>query len=285
MVLACDVWKTEDVQLTDLGPGVDYIYPADCGLLQISKTVTIDPGVVIAFSELAGILVNEGGKLLANGTKEKPIILQGTANKKGFWSGVRIMSVTTSELKFVQIKNAGIPADGQTLFSLDPAALIISGQARADIQDCLIEGSGSKGVEVGSGVNALKWERNTITGCDTRPLSISLPHVAALDKESSFSGNKDDRVELFGGAIKGEHTWKNIGVPYLKQEVGLSVRENSGLTLEPGVTIIFGAGTALVASGGYISAKGTESREDRATWRRRRGDGPVARCFHPHRRP
>ena len=256
-VLECDAWKTEDGQLTDLGPGVDYVFPADCGTIQISKTLTIDPGVVIAFHELTDMLVNESGKLLANGTKEKPIILQGTTNKKGHWDGLRVASVTTSELKFVQIKNAGIPPGGQTL--LYPAALYLSGPARVDMQDCLIEGSGANGVDVSRSINSLKWERNTITGSDAKPLSISPPHVTALDKESSFSGNKDDRIELYSGDVRGEQTWKNLGVPYLRQELSIVVREDSGLILEPGVTILFGAGTALVAGDGYISAKGTEA--------------------------
>ncbi|MEO0439007.1 MAG: hypothetical protein AAF098_19145, partial [Pseudomonadota bacterium] len=83
---------------------VDYFVKAG-QVVNITKSLTIDPGVVIEFEENAGLGVYDAGVLNAQGTEDRPIVLRGKEDRPGYWRGIHTESQTL--LEHVEVKNAG----------------------------------------------------------------------------------------------------------------------------------------------------------------------------------
>ncbi len=94
-------------------------------------TLSIEPGTKIFFHKDAGLCVK--GKLLAKGSLQKPILMQGDRREKSFddvpfqWNGVLLYSGSQkSELDFVEIKNANIGLQVGTIEHAGGASVKIS---------------------------------------------------------------------------------------------------------------------------------------------------------------
>ncbi|MDX9882342.1 MAG: hypothetical protein RBS73_09765 [Prolixibacteraceae bacterium] len=82
-------------------------------IVDSTATLTIEPGAKIYFHKDAGLYVR--GKLIANGTFDKPIVMQGDRLEDVYsdvpdqWNGVLLYSGSyKNEMNFVEIKNANI---------------------------------------------------------------------------------------------------------------------------------------------------------------------------------
>ncbi len=94
-------------------------------------TLTIEPGTKIYFHKDAGLYVR--GKLIANGTFDKPIIMQGDRLEDVYsdvpdqWNGVLLYSGSyKNEMNFVEIKNANIGLQVGTIEHSGYASLKLS---------------------------------------------------------------------------------------------------------------------------------------------------------------
>ncbi len=100
-------------------------------ILDSSAVLTIDAGTKVYFHKDAGLYVR--GKLLANGTFDKPIVFQGDRLEDVYsdvpdqWNGVLLYSGShKNELNFVEIKNANIGLQVGTIEHEGYASVTIS---------------------------------------------------------------------------------------------------------------------------------------------------------------
>ena len=96
-----------------------------------AATLTIEPGTKIYFHKNAGL--NVWGKLIANGTYERPIVMQGDRLEDAYsdvpdqWNGLLLYSGShKNEMNFVEIKNANIGLQVGTLEHEGNASLKLS---------------------------------------------------------------------------------------------------------------------------------------------------------------
>lgn len=96
------------------------------------------------------------------------------------------------------------------------------------------------------------------------PVIARLDNVNTLLSDNDFQGNETDAVFLDGSSeLTVKSTWRALNVPYRTNvQIWVGVENNSTLTLEPGVTIEFAAGTTLNVGryGGDLIAKGTKDK-------------------------
>lgn len=150
------------------------------------KTLTIEPGTIIAGEKRSKgtLIIDRGGKIMANGTKEKPIVF--TSNQeagdrdRGDWGGIIILG------------NARVNLNSPSIEGVEPA-VTYGGTADND-------GSGS-----------LTFVRCEFAGIELTPNNetngITLGGVGSDTKFEnimvSFGG--DDGIEWFGGAVNGKY--------------------------------------------------------------------------------
>lgn len=166
-------------------------------------TLTIEPGTIIKGAQgleanAAALVIDQGGKLLAEGTSEKPIIFtsiddnikQGekagtnlSASNNGLWGGVILLGKApisvAGDLKTAQIE--GIPANESY------------GQYGGDD---VADNSGSlKYISIRHG-GALIGQDNEING-----LTLGGVGSGTVIENIEIVGNQDDGIEWFGGSV------------------------------------------------------------------------------------
>jgi len=218
--------------LANTGRSCDYLLK---GALTIKAKVVIEPGVRIRADANSSIRVEEDGQLLAGGTAQLPIIMQGTSANPGHWRGITVRSSVLNVLQFVQVADAGKFCDHLDCTS---TAAINFHNGEAGIIDSVVSNSAYYGVSI-SGPTALAFKRNKFFnngGPGVRIIS-SLAH--ALDTETDYAGvgqpNGIPMPEIIG--IGGSASpWKKLPTPYFIS--GIYELETGIWDVEPGVEIV-----------------------------------------------
>ena len=142
IVLSCEaistatVWKNTDAE-------VDYIVPNSC-IIDVTASLTIQPGTVIEFEPGAGLGVIEKGVLDAAGTNAKPIIFKGANDGHGTWRGIHI-ETQNNRLMEVKIVNAG----GDHVYCCkEPASLFLKDASISGFNNVTIEKGLGAGIYV-----------------------------------------------------------------------------------------------------------------------------------------
>lgn len=233
--------------------------PAACdylltGFVYIKSLLVIEPGVVVKADKDAVIWI-EGGDLIAAGTANARITLEGFSPLQGYWDGINI-STRAGEvrLEYVDIKDAG-----QTCATSGcrPAALSGFGGGQvtlrnSSISNSFVNGAILEGWLVGFSDN--RFYNNRWHG-----LVIDADRVGLLDKPSDYVGGVQPNglagIRLFGASqVTRPVTWKKLGAPYFLSSY---VEVSSVLTLEPGVKLIGDGGWLDIDVGGTLLAIGT----------------------------
>ncbi|WP_018341372.1 hypothetical protein [Cytophaga aurantiaca] len=161
------------------------------GLVYVNngKTLTIPAGTLILGDKAskASLVINRGGKLIANGTASKPIIFTSSApapyKNYGDWGGIVICGKAPNN------QGTDITVEGPTDFSVTTGNGIYGGTDEAD-------NSGSLSyvrLEFGGIVYSPDKEINGLTLCSVGS-ATTIDHI-----QVSYSG--DDAVEWFGGSV------------------------------------------------------------------------------------
>jgi hypothetical protein len=224
-----------------------------------TATLTIAPGVKLVFAQGRSLDVDSDGVLKAIGTEQNPIIFTGALPSAGYWNGIRIDSVVTSELEHTVVEYAG--ADGFIDGSVGNAF-----GGRFSVKHSLIRHSSSYGVAVNDSSNGrlVAFENNTITLNELAPVYVPADQVGVLKANNNFAGNitdvggNRDYIQLDSSSdsdVVSEQTWSVTDVPYR-----LSGHDIEGrLTLSPGVTLEFSSdGRFDVRNDGVLIADGSE---------------------------
>ena len=254
---------SEDTVWEDRGDGVDYIIPGGtgCSPMQISAKLTIAPGVTIAMGPGSGLLVNEGGQLVAKGSDQAPIVFQGTETTPGHWGSIRIDSaVSPSELEFVTVRHAGPASTGPSLNESSSVRLV----GAVSLKDVTIEQGAAIGLVVTKknlGLTDQSLERVRVTGHAEAVLALTERVPLLGGAGNSFAGNTLDHVRLLDPSTKDTLSFPKLDVPYMIQaDSGLSITDDGALTLEPGVELVVPGGQSIAVSNrAKFIAKGTSA--------------------------
>lgn len=261
IVLDCDYFSEDRVLENDPDRPVDYI--VECWA-NVQGSLKIEPGVVIAFENHAGLRVNLDSKLFEiKGTAAEPVILTGTSKQKGHWRGIFL---TEAHNKNNVIEHAVIEyAGSQNLTGSSPVyegSLAIRGVSSTTPQALTlshveIKNGGSIGLDFhGIKKNATVSTSNlTITGNEGVPVKVSAGMAHIFDNTSSYTGNASDFFNITTSNYEIEDqtvNWQKLDVPYLV-DGRVHITTNGHLTIEAGVEMQFKSGAYLQATSGYVT--------------------------------
>ncbi|MGO1585896.1 MAG: hypothetical protein ACTHXJ_07980, partial [Mesonia sp.] len=107
ITLDCNYFQKNPNTILKDNPKAKIDYIITCWT-KIDGKLSIDPGVVIAFDQGAGIEFKDKSSFSMQGTAEKPIILTGKENTAGFWRGIYTYSPSSNNImSYVTIDYAG----------------------------------------------------------------------------------------------------------------------------------------------------------------------------------
>jgi hypothetical protein len=237
----------------DRGEGIDY--SCDC-VIKVNSKLTVEPGVVIQFANNAGIEVESAGSLQAVGSADNLVEFIGDIDVTGVWRGIFFRSNNVlNELNFCKITNAGSASfDGN---ATNKAAIRVRTLGQLKLRNSVISKNKAHGIlvdglETTSENPITSFANNQFLDNDGYPLSVIGSTITALDANSIFERNTNNKILIRGGRLYGDHTWKKQSIPYLIQDIVSAgyYGDNGNLTILPGVTIQF-AGNAGLCSGDY----------------------------------
>jgi hypothetical protein len=225
-----------------------------------SPKLTIEPGVVVRFQDGARLTIGYGapGSLIAQGTKESPILLTAASNKKaGAWPGIDFYPQTVSgqsKLSYVTIEYGGDAAAGAV--RLYSSAVLFEQVTVRDSESVGIQAdSKSEFAEGSTCINAIK---NGTFGITMYP-----DHVASIPELGTYTENKAGAVEVQGGMVERTATWGNIGEAYIiSEEVRVEGTLKPVLTITEGTKIAFNKDAQLTmgyGNDGALTVKGTQT--------------------------
>jgi hypothetical protein len=227
----CDLAKGEILKLTNRNDKVDYLFTCQ---FSVQGSLIIDPDVQIEFASATGFKVDDGS-IQAKGTAAKPIILTGKEKVKGAWKGVFVDSPDVkNELSHVVIDYAG---GGHFNSNGDTGGIIIYAGAFLKVKNSTIRNSKTYGINSSYGGSDITLENNTITACDT-PIIVDGVYPTTISG-GKYTGNTVDAIVVNSDQIAGNHTWKDLGVPYRISNRLVVIAEAGKLIIKPGVTIEF----------------------------------------------
>lgn len=179
----------------------------------VEAGITIEPGVVIQFTENAGNMVRTGF-LKAIGTAEKPIQLKGTLEIAGFWRGIYFQHGSIQhELTFTHISCSG----GSALDSNgDRGSVLLFGPGKVKMNNSKIEKSGHFGFNAPYSNCEFDVKNTLFTNCAKAPFNIEPEYMPLIDASNSYTNNAENyiAVQLNGGFLDGNSTVEALSIPY-----------------------------------------------------------------------
>ncbi len=257
------------------------------------STLTIDPGCTVKFDAGTGLTV--GGTLNASGTVGQPILMTRRDAGEG-WTGLAYGAASQGTLAYCTIEyasyypgTAAVRGDGYwpavehcTIRNNNYGALLsgITGAAVSVnnvFQNNAVNGIyclSSPGVQIAnqtltghtSSSGAIRifdcnnfriGTGNTITG-NTWAVTMdftSYPDAASVGNIPVAGNTNNDGLNCEGGTTGAVELWHPLGVPYVLTGA-CSIGSTGSLTIDPGCTVKFDAGTGLTV-GGTLNASGT----------------------------
>jgi hypothetical protein len=257
IMLSCDYFESDRTLKNDPEKPVDYIVTC---LSAVNGRITIEPGTVIVFEDDAALRVFPGGSLKAVGTASDSIIFRSKTPVKGAWRGIFFESSNiNNELAYCIIENAGgisFNSNGNR------GAIIIWTGARAKIKNCDIRSSETIGLSMEYGDAIVELNNTRIRLSNSVPVIALASYVDIFDLSSDFSGNGNNRLQIYGGEMGGKRI-KKTNVPYYFNATVFPDKHISSqgvLTIDPGVEIEMGNNAIiLVDDNGGLSSRGTAS--------------------------
>ncbi|MEW6079368.1 MAG: right-handed parallel beta-helix repeat-containing protein [Thermodesulfobacteriota bacterium] len=247
-----------------------------------SAVLTIAPGATVKFNAGTGLYVSYStytGAIYAVGTQENPITFTSNAANPapGDWRGIYFDNYTTdasTRLSYCIVEyggnttNANIYLDNASptiqncTIRHSSAHGIYLNASYPTISDCHISSNQSNGIYSENGTGS--HTGMTISGNEfvsNGGAAISTLGYINNITGSYGAGNGQDRIQVRAGNITGSCTWAKQDLPYAVTG-NVTIRNGAVLTIAPGATVKFNAGTGLYVSystyTGAICAVGTQ---------------------------
>lgn len=235
----------------------DYIVTADIG---VQAKLTVMPGVVIAFEEKKGMVINNSGGLSAKGSSDKKIVFTGVQAVKGYWAGIVFGNGNPlNELLHTEVNYAG----SNRIYTMSQATSIgVSELGYLKITHTAIQYGKDLGLSVANR-GRIEFGHNIFRDNDGINISIPVREAHKLDTETEIIA-KDGSVnfvELHGDDLESENEviWKK-----LRNNVSYNIKENliirSALKIEEGTRIAVSPDKFIrIFGNGSLYAKGSNN--------------------------
>ncbi|ACL03175.1 Fibronectin type III domain protein [Desulfatibacillum aliphaticivorans] len=232
-------------------------------------TLTIEPGVEVLFQPGYGLTVgyySSGdfmGALYAVGTEQKPITFTSYAEtpSPGDWKGLyfsRSTDESSTALDYCNISYGGLTYNANIyILNCEPP-----------VSNCTLTHSSAYGIRLADNVTPA-IEDNVISYNQSSAIYTFPVGVGGMSGNAGV-GNGRDAIEVAGGLLREDQTWKSQGLYYyIAGDLSVYYADRSGenalLTLGPGVNMAFasnaGLNTGYYSNGDYkgaLHAVGTE---------------------------
>ncbi len=248
--------------LKDLGTGIDYIVDGNLDVKGV--TLTIEPGVVIQFTQNSSLRMLDFGAMKALGTSTNPILFTGAQATKGFWKGLIFESTnnTDNQLEFCTIEYAGeAAAYSTTIKGAILAGTFFSKPVLLSMKNVTIQNNTNNGLYIDDQATLSALDNCIFKGNDT-PIKAMEEGINSIDNDNTFTGNANDIIEWAiygGGEISSNTTVPALAVSY-RYSTGsaLTIKTGATLTVSAGVKIQMAQNSELSAyNGGTIKMEGT----------------------------
>ncbi len=228
-----------------------------CAAITVNADLTIKPGVTITFCNGAGIWVESGGSLNAEGTSDNPIVFTGATKTKGWWNEINFKANNPdNKLNHVKIEYGG----GNDDWGDENSSLVLKSDnnAQLSIKNTTIQHSKGYGMWIEGGASVTAFSSNTFKNNGSAGLRVGSANlIRHLDASSTYANNNGESwIHIDGGDVSTEQTWANLPAPLHMGGHSL----NAGVTMKPGLNIIFRSNGGLwIKNGAYLKAEGTSS--------------------------
>jgi hypothetical protein len=242
----------------------DPIYPDYYALsgIQVTAGLIFAAGVVVESGSDVRFFIN-GNSAYINviGTTSKHIIFRGTDKVKGSWRGFDISSNNVNnQFDFVDMLHTGSSEMGGAKTGI---YLKNSGAAKVSIKNTSITKSAGYAFFIDGNNGVISdFANNTFSDNDLAPLRIGAENLYRLDKNSVFTGNGTQAIEVASAGstnavFNSTGTVPALALPY---HFYSSAELRTTVTFEAGVTCLFDAAKRLWVTGdGAIIANGTST--------------------------
>ncbi len=207
------------------------------GNIEVSSDLTIDPGVGIRV-EADGSISVTGGRIIANGTAENPIVMDGLTHTPGYWKGMQFWKGRESSFNHFHMADAG---------QVCPRAVCPDVALRVDnvslsFTNSSVSNSYVYGMRINDTVDLLAFSNNRFFNNQRAGLSVHPEHIPMMDVATDYSGGKFPNATPMLDVLSGEQTqgkvyrWKKLTAPY---HIAGSFRPTGGRwKIDPGVEIV-----------------------------------------------
>lgn len=249
--------------------------------LTISGTLTVSPGVVVKIAKGKSIIVEDAGKLLANGTSDKRIIFtsmaddrycgdtndngSASAQQKGDWGTINLLT-PGSVLKYCDFFYAG----GETLIGYASVIQLSAYSSQTTIDHCTFAHTRGEDHAQSAAFRGAGFTKpgetiftNNIMYDNDRPLQVSINYT--VDGSNIFHNpanksqiNKSNGIFLFGSSVQFQGT-VTLGITEVPYVIRDWIQLNSAakkLIVKDDVIVKFvgGSGQLSVTAGGNFES-------------------------------
>lgn len=248
---------TDDQSMVALANQQSYRVTSEIAL---NSVLNIGEGVQFSFNEDVFFRVNETGNIIAEGTAANKIVMTSSNISGGlYWGGLDINSgYSSNTLDHVEISYAGNSDMFYANSAWRTANIGIQDNGYLTITNSTISNGENVGVYCAN-ESLNTFENNEFIDNSGYAIYIELNDVGAIDGNTTFSGNGDDGVTIYGSSTADNVTMSNLSGSAYYLFTGSST-VGSDLDIEEGTEMRFNEDVKLtVDSNGTISAIGTST--------------------------
>lgn len=249
--------EDEDLILSALADGVSYFVT---GKLDVDSGLEIEAGASLEFDPNSYIEVSgNDGYLNAEGTEADSIVFTAREQADG-WGGIVFFTTNSRNvLAYTRVSYGGNTNFGS---GVQPANVGIDFSGEAKITNSVISNSvGGYGVYLENGGVLAEFGSNAFLNNDGFPIGLPINTTGVLDAASTFNGNGDNSVEIFGSTLASGDDPQTLpafadGTPYY---ISGKLDIDNDLEIKPGATFEFNQDVRIEVSGseGSLEAVGT----------------------------
>ena len=209
--------------------------------------VTIEPGTEFEFATDAGLDINNGAKIIAQGTATDKIVFTGVSKAPGAWRGIFIgTSSVDNILEHVDISYGG-SSEIRTYFGKTNMAI---DNAKVTLRNVSITDSDGYGIQTRRDGSTFSVESSSFNNNEFSDMYIHPTQAGFIDNQTDLNGGD---VEVYSGDTEdsGVVTWSNLnnGTYYFSQTVTI----DNEVSIEAGAYFEMGTNVNLIVSGSTTS--------------------------------
>ena len=196
-IFASTLSQDEELVVPALSNGIPYYVS---GKLDINSGIKVQPGSSFEFSSTAFVeMESANGYFSAEGTAADSITFT-ARNPADGWGGFSFYTANSSNsFKYARVSYGG---NRDFNFGIQPANIGVDNTAQIKISNSVISNSvGAYGIYVEDRGTIAEFSENRFTGNDELPIGVHIATAGVLDAATTFSGNGDNSVEIYGSTL------------------------------------------------------------------------------------